>query len=130
MKLNEMVKRGRTFDTVDYGTVLAQPQRNAKGRSTGRINLVTMNGDVPAVFDASLAATIDIALISEPTNLEKVTTEAIRLTTIYRDQYVYVYQTSATEFGIRFTPIAPESGEPGVLVALYRNGESVASPAY
>lgn len=65
MKLQEMVKRGITFDTVDYGMVLAQPQRNAKGRATGRINLVTMDGEVPATFDASLAPTIEIPLIGE-----------------------------------------------------------------
>ena len=66
MKLSEMVKSGKTFDTADYGTVLAQPQRDAKGRATRRINLVTMDGDVPAVFDRDLATSIEIEILESP----------------------------------------------------------------
>ena len=56
-------------------------------------------------------------------NLETATTEAIEKSREYPTEFVYIYQIGAGMFGFRFRPMPPQ--EPGLLVAIYKNGASI-----
>lgn len=63
-------------------------------------------------------------------NLEHTTKDTIESSKAHQTETLYLYQFGASSFDFRFKAIPPESKEQGVLIAIYRNGESISTPAF